>query len=201
MACHGPHRRYCSQLRVAPGLRLQPGRAGDSRRWIGRATLAHRSQRGSGIRIGTREPLSPSRKLRRWRRMRQPLLVSYRGGCYLETSASPRSKARTDELRDEKPPPTTKREGLRTVRVSCCHAPDPRQAWHSPHQAPVKPDRKNQGTKKDPTCKRCGRRKVSDGQAKGKHGCRVKKTSKAYCKVAEEMYLPGYPKAGYFIEE
>jgi hypothetical protein len=68
-------------------------------------------------------------------------------------------------------------------------------------QAPVKPDRKNQGTKKDPTCKRCGRRKVSDGQAKGKHGCRVKKTSKAYCKVAEEMYLPGYPKAGYFIEE
>ena len=50
-------------------------------------------------------------------------------------------------------------------------------------------------------CKRCGRRKVSDGEAKGKHGCRVKKTSKAYCKVAEEMYLPGYPKAGYFIEE
>jgi len=61
---------------------------------------------------------------------------------------------------------------------------------------PVKPDRENAGSKKDPRCKRCGRLKQSDPIAKGKHGNRVSKDSEAYCRVDEEQYLAGYPKRG-----
>ena len=63
-------------------------------------------------------------------------------------------------------------------------------------KAPVNPDSKDSGTRKDPTCKRCGRRKVTDAIAMEKHGNRVSKDSVAYCRVNEEMYLPGYPKQG-----
>ena len=60
-----------------------------------------------------------------------------------------------------------------------------------------KRDRKKEGTHKDPLCCRCGRRKTSDPVAKAKHSNRVSKTSAAFCRVAEELYLPGYPKRGY----
>ena len=62
-----------------------------------------------------------------------------------------------------------------------------------------KRDRKKEGSHKDPLCCRCGRRKTSDPVAKGKHGNRVTKTSAAFCTVAAEMYLPGYPKQGYAL--
>ena len=57
--------------------------------------------------------------------------------------------------------------------------------------------RKNQGTKIDPRCKRCGRLKKSDPLAQGKHRSNVSKTTAQYCTVAKQDYEPGYPKHGY----
>ena len=49
----------------------------------------------------------------------------------------------------------------------------------------------NSNPVKGSTCKRFGRRKVTDAIAMEKHGNRVSKGSVAYCSVDEEMYLPG----------
>ena len=57
--------------------------------------------------------------------------------------------------------------------------------------------RKNQGTKIDPRCKRCGELKKSDPLAQGKHRRNVSKATAQYCTVAKQDYEPGYPKHGY----
>ena len=60
---------------------------------------------------------------------------------------------------------------------------------------------KHEGTRKDPRCKRCGRLTKSDEIAKGKHGHRVKVSTQAYCTVATEEYMPGFPLDGYHVSE
>ena len=55
------------------------------------------------------------------------------------------------------------------------------------------------GTYKDPRCRRCGRYKVSDPIARGKHefGRGIGRDHWRFCKVAPDDYMPGYPKPGY----
>ena len=56
--------------------------------------------------------------------------------------------------------------------------------------------RGNEGTRDDPVCRRCGRKKISDAIAVGKHGNRCKKTSAAFCTVESSFRIAGYPLAG-----
>ena len=57
--------------------------------------------------------------------------------------------------------------------------------------------RGNEGTRDDPVCRRCGRKKVSDAIAVGKHGNRCTKTSASFCTVDPSLRIAGYPLAGY----
>ena len=65
----------------------------------------------------------------------------------------------------------------------------------------AKRQRVTEGTKKDPLCKRCGRRKNSDRIAAGKHGHRVKRNTARFCRVSPDDYETGYPKKDYQIDE
>ena len=105
----------------------------------------------------------------------------------------PKRKVATEEGASKKP-----------ARVSVPPVQSMAAKYGFPHKHPPKqkkiaanPDQKNSGTHKDPRCKRCGRLKKSDVIAQGMHGNRVEKRSRAYCKVDEEHYMPGYPKRGY----
>ena len=51
--------------------------------------------------------------------------------------------------------------------------------------------RKNQGTKIDPRCKRCGELKKSDPLAQGKHRRNVSNITAQYCTVAKQDYELG----------
>lgn len=110
-----------------------------------------------------------------------------------EEKGGPKRKVATEEGASKKP-----------ARVSVPPVQSMAAKYGFPHKHPPKqkkiaanPDQKNSGTHKDPRCKRCGRLKKSDVIAQGMHGNRVEKRSRAYCKVDEEHYMPGYPKRGY----